>query len=52
LGRFLSLAAFHSPEGTSTFTVMGPLAAKALAHKKAVKRLKQPVSKRNFMGTL
>jgi len=30
--------------------VMGPLAAKALAHKKAMKRLKQPVLNRNFMG--
>jgi len=30
--------------------VMGPLAAKALAHKKAMKRLKQLVLNRNFMG--
>jgi hypothetical protein len=52
LGRFLSLAAFHWPEGTSTFTVKGPLAAKAAAQRKRLKKLKRPVLKRHFIEIL
>jgi hypothetical protein len=52
LGRFLSLAAVHCPEGTSTFTVKGPLAAEELLQKKRVKRLKRLVLKRDFMWIL
>jgi hypothetical protein len=45
----MSLAAFHCPEGTSTFTVIGPLAAKALTQRRRLKRLKRTVLKRDFI---